>query len=71
MTTIHVDTASDDVKRLIRAVKAYCAIYGERAVYFRKNKSSEGYYVGLPHQKEFAQNLSARQAAEMLERYTK
>ena len=70
MSTLTINTASDDVMRLIKAVKAYCAIYGKKAVYIRKNKSSEGYYIGLPKQKEFAQNLSVKQATEMLERYT-
>ena len=70
MSTLATDTASKDVVRFIKAVKAYCAIYGEKAVYIRKNKSSEGYYIGLPKQKEFAQNLSVKQATEMLERYT-
>ena len=70
MSTLTINTASDDVMRLIKAIKAYCAIYGKNAVYIRKNKSSEGYYIGLPKQKEFAQNLTVHQAIQMLERYT-
>lgn len=68
MTTI--DTAKDDVMRLLAAIKAYNAIYGHKAAYIRRNKHNDCFYVGLPHQKEFGQNLSVLQATEMLERYT-
>lgn len=66
---ITIDTAKDDVMRFIKAIKAYNAIYGYKAAYIRRNEHNECFYVGLPHQKEFGQNLSVQQATEMLERY--
>lgn len=71
MCELQTDTAKEDVMALIKAIKEYKSIYGKSSVYFRMDtkspKENPTCYIGLPFSKTYGQNLSIKQAIEMIQ----